>query len=85
MKIYSYPEREQWAEIIARPHLDVSQLHTTVSSVLDDVRTNGDAAIIRYEEKFDHVSLQSLRVSQEEMEEANRLISQELKDALIFL
>lgn len=83
MKIYSNPEREQWAEIIARPHLDVSQLNATVASVLDDIRTQGDAAIYKYEEKFDHVSLQSLRVSQEELEEANRLISQELKDALI--
>ena len=82
MKIYSYPEREQWTEIIARPHLDVSQLNATVASVLADIRTQGDAAIYNYEEKFDHVSLQSLRVSQEEMEEANRLISQELKEAL---
>ena len=82
MKIYSYPEREQWAEIIARPHLDVSQLHTTVSSVLDDVRTNGDAAILRYEEKFDHVTLPTIRVSKEEMKEAQRLVAPELKEAL---
>ncbi|MBR5062431.1 MAG: histidinol dehydrogenase [Prevotella sp.] len=82
MKLYSYPEREQWAEIIARPHLDVSQLHTTVSSVLDDVRTNGDAAILRYEEKFDHVTLPTIRVSKEEMEEAQRLVAPELKEAL---
>ena len=82
MQTYTYPSRDQWAEIIARPHLDVSQLNAVVASVLDDIRIHGDAAIYQYEERFDHVSLQHLSVSQEEMEEAQSLVSAELKDAL---
>ena len=70
MKIFRYPKREQWAEITARPHLDHSQLQQTVSNVLSDVRQRGDEAVLDYEERFDHVRMQSLAVTKEEMEEA---------------
>lgn len=82
MTTYEYPERSTWTAIVQRPHLDVSQLASVVSGVLDDVRQNGDSAVKKYEEKFDHVVLASLRVSDEEMTEAERLVDAELKAAL---
>ncbi len=36
----------------------------------------------RYEEKFDHAHLDSLAVTEAEIEEAEKMVSQELKDAL---
>ena len=83
MKTYQYPKKEDWKEIVERPHLDVSQLNATVSAVLQDVKANGDEAIMRYEEKFDHVRLPQLAVTQAEMDEAERLVSKELHDALV--
>lgn len=82
MRIIKYPSRDDWKEIIERPRLDVSQLNATVANVLQDIRLKGDEAVKFYEDKFDHVKLSSLAVSAEEMEEAGRLVSQELKDAL---
>lgn len=82
MNIILYPKQEEWGEIVKRPHLDVSQLTATVQGVLNDIKANGDEAVIRYEEKFDHVKLSSLAVTPEEMEEANSLVPDELKDAL---
>ena len=82
MRIIKYPSRDDWKEIIERPRLDVSQLNATVANVLQDIRLKGDEAVKFYEEKFDHVKLSSLAVPAEEMEEAGRLVSQELKDAL---
>lgn len=82
MRIIKYPSRDDWKEIIERPRLDVSQLNATVANVLQDIRVKGDEAVKFYEEKFDHVKLSSLAVSAKEMEEAGRLVSQELKDAL---
>lgn len=82
MRIIEYPQPSQWADIVERPHLDVSQLNATVESVLADIREHGDEAVKRYEEKFDHVALQSLAVSEEEMLEAESLVSDELKEAL---
>ena len=82
MRIIKYPSHDNWKEIIERPHLDVSQLNATVANVLQDIRTKGDEAVKFYEEKFDHVQLESLAVSSEEMVEAEQLVSQDLKDAL---
>ena len=82
MKIIRYPGREQWKEITERPHLDHSQLQQTVSGVLNDVRQRGDEAVLDYEERFDHVRLQQLAVTPEEMNEAERLVSPELKEAI---
>lgn len=83
MNIIKYPSQEQIKQIIERPHLDVSQLNATVASVLADIKENGDKAVIAYEEKFDHVQLSSLAVTEAEIDEAEALVSKELKDALI--
>ena len=83
MKIIRNPKKKNWKEIIERPHLDVSQLQATVSAVLQDVKANGDEAVKRYEEKFDHVSLNQLAVTTAEMDEAEQMVSPELHDALV--
>ena len=82
MNIIKYPTRDQWADIAERPHLDVSQLNATVASVLADIRRRGDEAVKGYELKFDHVDLSSLAVSDKEMQEAEALVSDELKEAI---
>lgn len=82
MKVIKYPAKEEWSEIVKRPHLDVSQLNATVQGVLDDVKNHGDEAVKRYEEKFDHAHLDSLAVTEAEIEEAEKMVYQKLKDAL---
>lgn len=83
MKEIRYPERQAWASIVERPHLDVSQLNATVGAVLADVRRRGDEAVKDYEERFDHVRLDTLAVSEEEMLEAETLVSDGLKEAIL--
>ena len=77
-----YPKREEWASITRRPHLDVSQLTSTVRTVLDDVRARGDEAVKEYELKFDKAQLSSLAVTAEEIDEADRLVDSKLKEAI---
>ena len=83
MNIIRYPEKAEWASIVERPHLDVSQLNATVSGILEDVKCHGDEALIRYEAKFDHASLSSLAVTEQEIEEACNLVNKDLHDALV--
>lgn len=83
MNIYRYPDKELWGEIVARPRLDLTKLNETVASVLADVRQRGDEAVKAYEQKFDKVELESLAVTEEEMEEAEKQVSNELRDAII--
>ncbi|MBP5569556.1 MAG: histidinol dehydrogenase [Prevotella sp.] len=82
MKIIKYPRKEEWNQLVERPHLDVSQLNATVESVLKDVRQNGDKAVMAYEEKFDHAILSSLAVNETEIDEAMSQVSEELLEAL---
>ena len=82
MNIIKYPAKEDWKEIVKRPHLDLSQLNTTVEAVLGDVKNHGDAAVKRYEEKFDHAHLDHLAVTEEEIKEAEQLVSSELRHSI---
>lgn len=82
MKVIRYPERAEWTSLLERPHIDMTALYATVNTVLADVRTRGDRAVLDYEEKFDRVRLSSLQVTEAEMEAAEQLIPEELKDAL---
>lgn len=83
MKTYRYPSHEQWAEITKRPRLDLERLNSTVATVLADVKQRGDEAVREYELKFDHARLDTLAVTEQEMDEAEQLVSRELRDAII--
>lgn len=82
MNIIRYPKREQWAEICRRPHLDTTQLQQTVGNVLADVKARGDQAVIDYERQFDHCTLTSLAVTEQEIEEAGQQVGPDLKAAI---
>lgn len=82
MQIVKYPERASWLSLVERPHLDVSKLRNTVSEVLQAVKFQGDEALKLYEQKFDHVCLESFEVTYEEKKEALISISNELREAL---
>ena len=82
MEIIKYPGREDWSSLAKRPALDVTTLFDTVRSVLDDVRERGDEAVKEYEARFDKVNLSALRVSEEEMREAEHLVPDDLRQAI---
>ena len=82
MEIIKYPGREEWSSLTKRPALDVTTLFDTVRSVLDDVRERGDEAVKEYEARFDKVNLSALRVSEEEMREAEHLVPDDLRQAI---
>ena len=68
--------------MIERPHKEANELSSIVGGVLADIRQRGDAAVKEYEQKFDKVSLSTLKVTDEEIREAETLVSAELKAAL---
>jgi len=83
MKKILYPDKKDWTEILKRPTHDVSSLFENVSTILKNVRANGDKAVLAYEEQFDKVKLESLLVTPEEMKEAETQVSIELKVAIL--
>jgi histidinol dehydrogenase len=82
MQVIKYPSREEWASLLTRPTFDNTSLFGTVQKVLDDVRARGDKAVKEYTEQFDKVSLDNIEVSKEEIAEAEKLVSPDLKQAI---
>ena len=83
MKKILYPDKAVWKEMLRRPTLNMAALAEKVGVILKNVETNGDKAVIEYEEQFDHVKLESLTVTPEEMKEAEAQVPIELKVAIL--
>ena len=68
IRIYEYGQVPA-GEIFARvePKVDVESV---VAEILENVRTRGDRAVLEYCEKFDKAKLDSLQVSQQELDAA---------------
>ena len=82
MNIIRYPEKSSWTKLLQRPLFDLSSLYEKVRAILDDVKQNGDEALIKYEELFDHIKLNDLAVQPEELEQAGKELKPELKAAI---
>lgn len=82
IQVILHPGKEDYQALLSRPHKDAADLGATVASVLDDVRMEGDNAVLRYEAKFDKAELSSLAVTEEELQEAEALVSEELKHSI---
>ncbi|MFC4688938.1 histidinol dehydrogenase [Dokdonia genika] len=80
-KIYN-PERSEWAEILKRPTQTVDDIEATVTDIFKEVKEKGDTAVAKYTSIFDNVTLESTAVTDIEIEEAQELISTELKEAI---
>ncbi|OYZ02951.1 MAG: histidinol dehydrogenase [Sphingobacteriia bacterium 28-36-52] len=82
MNILEFPERANWASIIKRPVADYISLNERVSTVLNGVKLSGDKAVKQYTKEFDGVSIDHLLVTDAELQEAQTLLSVELKIAI---
>ena len=82
MRVIKYPDRKDWKKLLARPVIETRSLDDIVSRVLDDIKKNGDEAVLKYTEKFDHVRLESNIVSKEEKASAIKRVDADLKNAI---
>jgi histidinol dehydrogenase len=67
---------------VARPVSAQSLPTEEVRSILGEVRKGGDAAVRGFTNRFDGVVLDSLRVPQEELDEARAALAPQLREAL---
>ena len=82
MQVSLHPNRNIWSSILERPVFDASKLEEIVKPVLANIKANGDKALKEYAQKFDGVTLESLIVSEDEINKAKDLVSVELKEAI---
>ncbi len=76
------PVRQEWAKLLARPKFNNDDLVTICKDVFADVMKEGDKALAKYTLRFDRVSLENIAVTESEFDEAEQLVSEELKEAI---
>ncbi|MEO6304019.1 MAG: histidinol dehydrogenase [Bacteroidia bacterium] len=82
MKILKYPTKNTWSKLLKRPRFDTASLENSVNSILSNVKQNGDLAVKKYTAQFDTVEIKTTLVFKKEFEEAEKLCSLELKNAI---
>ena len=86
MNVYRLNEmsKEKKEYILKRAELDITEQIKLALEVSDDIRVNGDNAIIKYTEKFDKIKIkkEDLKISERQIEEGYDRIDDELKEAI---
>ena len=80
-KIYN-PKQENWASLLERPTKTVDDIEATVKEIFAAVQSNGDKAIEQYTQQFDGIALDTILVSDEEVQNAITTVSDDLKAAI---
>lgn len=81
-EIIYYPDNNLKKKILSRPFSDDSSVEDVVKDIIADVRRNGDSALFRYARVLDGAKLETLLVSENEINESVQAASGELKDAI---
>ncbi len=82
MNLFKFPPKENWSTILARPVFEQTSLQESVGNMLNEVKTNGDKALIDFTSRFDSVDLSVLQASDEEIVTAINNIPVELQKAI---
>lgn len=80
-KIYN-PKPETWSSILERPTKTVDDIEATVKEIFKEVQKKGDEAVVKYTSLFDGVAVDTMIVSEAEIQEAIVAVPQELKEAI---
>lgn len=78
------PEEKKF--VLKRAELDISEQMKLAIEVSDDIRDNGDSAVLKYTEKFDRVKLtqDKIKVTAEEIEAGYERLDAETRESIAY-
>ncbi len=82
MQTIKYPKREQLKNLLQRPMHDFATIEISVQQIINEVKKNGDAALKKYTLQFDKVSVNKLRVDNDEIKKAEKSVDKKPKAAI---
>ncbi|MDP2159204.1 MAG: histidinol dehydrogenase [Flavobacterium sp.] len=82
MKKYKNPPQSQWSTLTQRPTQSFAEIEETVKSIFKEIQTKGDTAVAKYTSLFDGIKLDNFLVTENEIKEAEKQVSTELKQAI---
>ncbi len=80
-KIYN-PKQENWSSLLERPTKTVDDIEATVKEIFAAVQSKGDEAVNQYTAQFDGITLDTILVSEAEIQTAIAAVDDELKTAI---
>lgn len=88
MNVYQWNtlDEEKKQFILRRAELDITAYTGLATDVSDDVRKRGDAAVLEYTARFDHVQLSAdrIKVTKAEMDAAYARLDADTREAIIY-
>jgi len=82
MRYIEFPNQKTWSKLLKRPSFQIEEVEETVNAIFSDVKLNGDKAISKYTNIFDGASLADFKVTPDEIDDAVKKISTDLKEAI---
>lgn len=82
MNIIEKESTKNWSELLQRPTKSLSAIEDTVTQIFNEIKQKGDEAVIKYTSFFDGVALNDFKVKPLEFDQANKTISNDLKEAI---
>ncbi len=82
MQKFFYPSKTDWERLLQRPLMDLEKLYDVVSPVLEKIKSEGDSAVRYYAEKYDGYKGDNFKLSPDEIANAEKELSIDLKEAI---
>ncbi|QBL11895.1 histidinol dehydrogenase [Campylobacter helveticus] len=81
--IYENLSQEQKREALKRPVMSVKEeIKDIVENIISEVKQRGDEALVEQALKFDKAQISSVKISNEELNEASKRVDESLKEAI---
>lgn len=82
MKVLVNPPRNSWKKELARPAIKLKDIEKIVKPIMQKVKRQGDKALRKFALEYDHVEIDRLLVTKEEIQEAKELVPTDLKKSI---
>ncbi|HLO43712.1 MAG TPA: histidinol dehydrogenase [Leadbetterella sp.] len=82
MKIFEFPRKEEFVQILKRPTLEFEEIELKVKPIILEVKYKGDEALRKFALEFDNILIDNFRVEISEIEKSADLLDKDLKHAI---
>jgi len=82
MKTFQFTEIDDIKNVLQRPVQKMKNIKKVVKPIIKKVIRKGDKALIKFAWEYDHVDLENLIVTEKEFAQAEKLVSEQLKNAI---
>ena len=82
IKVINYKECKSLDDILLRSQFSYDDVNEKVKAILEDVKQNGDNALKKYSKMFDNAEIETLEVTEKEIEEAYNRVDDKFKETL---